>query len=148
MGIHGNLSTMNVADLLQFLATGKKIFFERGDFFQGFGMIKDEQVFGKFGVGAEINLAQSFGHLIGGGGIEAGAGEDDAQWIDVAAERDPAHEGGLEQGGAAAHERVVDAVARPGQPAEVAPAYVLLASNDGSYITGAMIPVTGGRPML
>jgi hypothetical protein len=25
---------------------------------------------------------------------------------------------------------------------------VLLASNDGSYITGAMIPVTGGRPML
>jgi NAD(P)-dependent dehydrogenase (short-subunit alcohol dehydrogenase family) len=37
---------------------------------------------------------------------------------------------------------------RPGQPAEVAPAYVLLASNDGSYVTGAMIPVTGGRPML
>jgi hypothetical protein len=37
---------------------------------------------------------------------------------------------------------------RPGQPAEVAPAYVLLASNDGSYTTGAMIPVTGGRPML
>jgi NAD(P)-dependent dehydrogenase (short-subunit alcohol dehydrogenase family) len=37
---------------------------------------------------------------------------------------------------------------RPGQPAEVAPVYVLLASNDGSYISGAMIPVTGGRPML
>jgi len=37
---------------------------------------------------------------------------------------------------------------RPGQPAELAPAYVLLASNDGSYISGAMIPVTGGRPML
>jgi NAD(P)-dependent dehydrogenase (short-subunit alcohol dehydrogenase family) len=37
---------------------------------------------------------------------------------------------------------------RPGQPAELAPAYVLLASNDGSYITGAMVPVTGGRPML
>jgi NAD(P)-dependent dehydrogenase (short-subunit alcohol dehydrogenase family) len=37
---------------------------------------------------------------------------------------------------------------RPGQPAELAPAYVLLASDDGSYITGAMIPVTGGRPML
>src|SRR5437588_8885682 len=35
---------------------------------------------------------------------------------------------------------------RPGQPAEVAPAYVLLASNDGSYITGPIIPVTGGRP--
>jgi NAD(P)-dependent dehydrogenase (short-subunit alcohol dehydrogenase family) len=39
-------------------------------------------------------------------------------------------------------------LARPGQPAELAPAYVLLASDEGSYITGAMIPVTGGRPML
>jgi hypothetical protein len=37
---------------------------------------------------------------------------------------------------------------RPGQPAELAPSYVLLASDEGSYITGAMIPVTGGRPML
>jgi NAD(P)-dependent dehydrogenase (short-subunit alcohol dehydrogenase family) len=37
---------------------------------------------------------------------------------------------------------------RPGQPAEVAPAFVFLASDDGSYITGALVPVTGGRPML
>jgi hypothetical protein len=37
---------------------------------------------------------------------------------------------------------------RAGQPAEVAPAYVLLASDDGRYMTGALIPVTGGRPML
>jgi NAD(P)-dependent dehydrogenase (short-subunit alcohol dehydrogenase family) len=37
---------------------------------------------------------------------------------------------------------------RPGQPAELAPAYVLLASDGGSYMSGAMIPVTGGRPML
>ena len=37
---------------------------------------------------------------------------------------------------------------RPGQPAELAPAYVLLASEDGSYISGARIPVTGGRPIL
>ena len=37
---------------------------------------------------------------------------------------------------------------RPGQPAELAPAYVLLASDDGSYMSGATIPVTGGRPML
>jgi NAD(P)-dependent dehydrogenase (short-subunit alcohol dehydrogenase family) len=33
-------------------------------------------------------------------------------------------------------------------PAELAPAYVLLASDEASYISGAMIPVTGGRPML
>ncbi len=37
---------------------------------------------------------------------------------------------------------------RPGQPAELAPVYVLLASDDGSYISGARIAVTGGRPIL
>jgi len=36
---------------------------------------------------------------------------------------------------------------RAGQPAELAPAYVLLASDEGSYITGAVVPVTGGMPM-
>jgi NAD(P)-dependent dehydrogenase (short-subunit alcohol dehydrogenase family) len=37
---------------------------------------------------------------------------------------------------------------RPGQPAEVAPVYVLLASDEGSYISGARIAVTGGKPIL
>ncbi|OZD59251.1 MULTISPECIES: glucose 1-dehydrogenase [Nocardiaceae] len=35
---------------------------------------------------------------------------------------------------------------RPGQPAELAPAYVFLASNESSYITGETIAVTGGTP--
>jgi NAD(P)-dependent dehydrogenase (short-subunit alcohol dehydrogenase family) len=34
---------------------------------------------------------------------------------------------------------------RPGQPAECAPAYVFLASQDGSYITGQTIHINGGR---
>lgn len=34
---------------------------------------------------------------------------------------------------------------RPGQPSEVAPAYVLLASDDGSYITGQVIHINGGE---
>jgi NAD(P)-dependent dehydrogenase (short-subunit alcohol dehydrogenase family) len=37
---------------------------------------------------------------------------------------------------------------RPGQPKEVAPAYVLLASDEASYVSGATVPVTGGKPML
>jgi NAD(P)-dependent dehydrogenase (short-subunit alcohol dehydrogenase family) len=36
---------------------------------------------------------------------------------------------------------------RAGQPAEVAPAYVYLASNDASYVSGAVLPVTGGKPL-
>lgn len=33
---------------------------------------------------------------------------------------------------------------RPGQPAEIAPMYVLLASQESSYMTGEVISVTGG----
>lgn len=37
---------------------------------------------------------------------------------------------------------------RPGQPVEVAPIYVLLASDEASYITGQRYGITGGKPML
>lgn len=37
---------------------------------------------------------------------------------------------------------------RVGQPAELAPAYVLLASDEASYISGARLAVTGGKPIL
>lgn len=37
---------------------------------------------------------------------------------------------------------------RPAQPAELAPPYVLLASDEASYISGATIAVTGGKPVM
>ena len=39
-------------------------------------------------------------------------------------------------------------IGRAGQPAELAGAFVLLASDLGSYMTGAVIPVTGGEIMI
>lgn len=37
---------------------------------------------------------------------------------------------------------------RPGQPAELAASYVLLASDEGSYMSGAMVAVTGGAVFI
>ncbi len=37
---------------------------------------------------------------------------------------------------------------RPGQPSELATAYVMLADPLSSYVSGATIPVTGGKPFL
>ena len=37
------------------------------------------------------------------------------------------------------------ALGRPGQPDELAPLYVFLASDDASFMTGALVEVTGGK---
>jgi NAD(P)-dependent dehydrogenase (short-subunit alcohol dehydrogenase family) len=37
---------------------------------------------------------------------------------------------------------------RVGQPAELAPVYVMLASDEASFVSGARVAVTGGRPIL
>ena len=37
---------------------------------------------------------------------------------------------------------------RPGQPTELAAPFVLLASDEASYVSGATVAVTGGKPLL
>jgi NAD(P)-dependent dehydrogenase (short-subunit alcohol dehydrogenase family) len=37
---------------------------------------------------------------------------------------------------------------RPAQPCELAPVYVMLASSESSYVSGATVAVTGGQPLL
>jgi NAD(P)-dependent dehydrogenase (short-subunit alcohol dehydrogenase family) len=41
-----------------------------------------------------------------------------------------------------------DLINNAGQAAELAPAYVLLASPEASYISGATVQVTGGMPTM
>lgn len=36
---------------------------------------------------------------------------------------------------------------RPGQPAELAPAFVFLASQESSFVNGAVLDITGGQPV-
>ena len=40
------------------------------------------------------------------------------------------------------------ALGRAGQPAELAPVYVMLASDEASYVSGANVAVTGGSPII
>ncbi len=37
---------------------------------------------------------------------------------------------------------------RPGQPKELAPVFVMLASDESSYVSGATVAVTGGKPFI
>ena len=38
-------------------------------------------------------------------------------------------------------------IGRAAQPAELAPAYVFLASQESSYVAGEVLAVTGGKPL-
>ena len=62
------------------------------------------------------------------------------------ADLDAAAAGGRPARGGAVRVRHADAARPPGQPAELAPAYVFLASAESSYVSGETLNVNGGMP--
>ncbi len=90
--------------------------------------------------GAIANFTAGLAQLLAGEGIRVNAVAPGPVWTPLIPSTMPAEK--------AAKFGADTPLGRPGQPAEVAPAYVFLASNQATYITGAVLPVTGGKPML
>lgn len=89
---------------------------------------------------AIANLVASFAQLLGERGIRANSVAPGPIWTPLIPSTMPPE--AVESFGGNTP------LGRPGQPAELAPVYVLLASDEASYISGARIAVTGGRPIL
>lgn len=82
------------------------------------------------------SLAQSF--LEDGSGIRVNAVAPGPVWTPLIPSTIPEHERFGEN----------TPMGRPGQPVEMAPVYVFLASDEASYVSGATIPATGGRATI
>ncbi|AJM76807.1 SDR family oxidoreductase [Rathayibacter toxicus] len=89
---------------------------------------------------AILNLTGSFAQVLGEKGIRANAVAPGPIWT-------PLIPSTMQPEAVATFGEQVP-LGRPGQPAEVAHAYVLLASDDASYMSGSTIAVTGGKPIL
>jgi NAD(P)-dependent dehydrogenase (short-subunit alcohol dehydrogenase family) len=87
---------------------------------------------------ALISFTQGLAQMVGAQGIRVNAVAPGPIWTPLI----PAtmHEEKIETFGESTP------LGRAGQPAELAPAYVFLASQESSYVTGAVVPVTGGSP--
>lgn len=89
---------------------------------------------------AIANFTANLGQLLAKDGIRVNAVAPGPVWTPLIPATMPAEK--VAQFGASTP------LGRPGQPAEIAPAYVFLASEAASYIAGAVLPVTGGKPIL
>ena len=87
-----------------------------------------------------VNMVASLSQLLAGKGIRANSVAPGPIWTPLIPSTMPPEQ--VENFGAQVP------LGRPGQPAELAPVYVMLASDEASYVSGAMIAVTGGQPML
>ncbi|CAN5476804.1 SDR family oxidoreductase [soil metagenome] len=87
--------------------------------------------------GAIVGFTRSLNDDLGSKGIRVNAVAPGPIWTPlIPATFDPEH---VEEFGRST------TMGRPGQPSEVAPAYVFLASEDASYISGQVIHVNGGE---
>ncbi|TFW14198.1 glucose 1-dehydrogenase [Brevundimonas intermedia] len=90
--------------------------------------------------GAIQNFTAGLAQLLGPKGIRANAVAPGPIWTPLIPSTLPPEK--VEQFGADTP------MGRPGQPAELAPVYVLLASDEASYVSGSTVAVTGGMPLL
>ncbi len=89
--------------------------------------------------GAIVTFTKSLAKMAAGQGIRVNAGAPGPVWTPLIVSTSPDEQQVSSFG-------KQDPLGRPAQPAELAPVYVLLASNEASYITGAVYEVTGGTP--
>ena len=90
--------------------------------------------------GAIVNFSAALAELLGPRGIRVNSVLPGPVWTPLIPSTMPADE--VEGFGSQTP------LGRPAQPAELAPVYVLLASAEASYISGAAVAVTGGNPVL
>jgi NAD(P)-dependent dehydrogenase (short-subunit alcohol dehydrogenase family) len=90
--------------------------------------------------GAVSNFTAGLAQLLASRGIRVNAVAPGPVWTPLIPSTMPAEK--------AANFGANTPLGRPGQPAELAPAYVFLASDQATFITGAVLAVTGGKPML
>jgi NAD(P)-dependent dehydrogenase (short-subunit alcohol dehydrogenase family) len=90
--------------------------------------------------GAIQNFTGGLAQLLAGKGIRANAVAPGPIWTPLIPSTLPAD--------SVSHFGEQVPMKRPGQPAELATAYVMLADPLSSYVSGATIAVTGGRPII
>jgi NAD(P)-dependent dehydrogenase (short-subunit alcohol dehydrogenase family) len=90
--------------------------------------------------GAIANFTAGLAQLLAAEGIRVNAVAPGPVWTPLIPSTMPADK--------AAHFGEDSPFGRPAQPAELAGAFVFLASDAATYVSGAILPVTGGKPML
>jgi NAD(P)-dependent dehydrogenase (short-subunit alcohol dehydrogenase family) len=90
--------------------------------------------------GAISNFTAGLAQLLAPQGIRVNAVAPGPVWTPLIPSTMPAEK--------AAHFGEDSPFGRPAQPAELAGAFIFLASDAATYVSGAVLPVTGGKPML